>query len=64
MILWPGVLLTAVLDGITINGIYNSQLLQVVKWDNTTITMCCFEGGDIYTVSHAFLLGVYGPHTQ
>ena len=33
MLLWKSVLLTAVLDGLTKEGIYNIQLLRVLSWD-------------------------------
>ena len=45
MILWPGVRLTAVLDGLSKEGIYNSQLLRVTEWDSTHVKLVCVEGG-------------------
>ena len=54
MILWPGVRLTAVLDGLSKEGVYNSQLLRVVDWDSSHIKLVCVEGGQAFTVTHAF----------
>ena len=54
MILWPGVRLTAVLDGLSKEGIYNSQLLRVKDWDSTHVKLVCVEGGQAYNVTHAF----------
>ena len=54
MILWQGVILTAVLDGITKDGVYNSQLLRVDSWDSKFISLTCVEGGASYSLSHTF----------
>ena len=54
MILWPGVCLTAVLDGMTKDGIYNSQLLKVERWDSESVKLICAEGGESYTVPLVF----------
>ena len=48
-------LLTAVLDGITKDGIYNSQLLKVEDWGEGWIKVRCIEGGECYNVSANFL---------
>ena len=54
MILWQGVMLTAVLDGITKDGVYNSQLLRVDSWDSKLINLTCTEGGSSYSMTHNF----------
>ena len=54
MILWRGVILTAVLDGITKYGVYNSQMLRVESFDSNMIDMVCVEGGASYRVSVNF----------
>ena len=54
MSLWPGVLITTVLDGLPKEGIYSSQLLGVITWDANTISLTCAEGGQLYSVTHAF----------
>ena len=54
MVLWKGVSLTAVLDGLSKYGIYDSQLLTVQGWCDKEIKLCCQEGGDLYTVTHVF----------
>ena len=55
MRLWKGVLLTAVLDGLTKEGIYNSQLLKVISWDKKNITLQCIEAGREYDLTHGFV---------
>ena len=54
MILWPGVRLCAVLDGLSKEGIYNSQLLRVVSWGSGKIELVCVEGGQTHRVTLAF----------
>ena len=59
MVLWPGVVLTAVFDGMTKEGIYNSQLLRLESWKGSkdsegNIRLTCVEGGDEYCVTHGF----------
>ena len=54
MILWPGVPLTAVLDGLTGCGIYNSQPQTVQGWDQKNVELKCSEGGVTYTITHEF----------
>ena len=54
MILWPGVPLTAALDGLSRCGIYNSQLLTVQGWDQKNVELKCAEGGAIYNITHEF----------
>ena len=47
MILLPGVCLTAVLDGITKEGIYKNQLFRVQDWDSNSAKLVCAEGGSL-----------------
>ena len=54
MVLWSNVVLTAVLDGITKDGVYNSQLLRVDSWESKWINLTCAEGGAFYSVTHKF----------
>ena len=54
MIRWPGIMITAVLDGITKDCIYNSQMLRVVAYDANMIDLMCAEGGGSYRVGHNF----------
>ena len=54
MILWPGVRLCAVLDGLSKEGIYNSQLLRVVSWTGGMIDLVCTEGCQSHRVTIAF----------
>ena len=54
MVLWKGVPLTAVLDGLSKCGIYNSQLLTVQGWSDKDIEVVCQEGGQKYTVTYEF----------
>ena len=42
------------LDGMTKEGIYNSQLLGIGSWCEGNIRLTCVEGGDEYCVSHGF----------
>ena len=55
MILWKSVPLTAVLDGLSKYGIYNSQLLIVQGWCEKEIKLVCQEGGQHYTVTYDVL---------
>ena len=50
ILVWPGVVLTAVLDGISRFGIYNAQLLIVQGWSGDSLRLRCQEGGEDYTV--------------
>ena len=54
MVLWQGVPLTAVLDGLSKYGIYNNQLLTVKTWDEKSLQVECQEGGELYEISHDF----------
>ena len=54
MVLWKGVPLTVVLDGLSKYGIYNSQLLTVQGWCDKEVKLCCQEGGQHYTVTYDF----------
>ena len=47
---WPGVVLTAVLDGISRFGIWNAQLLIVQGWSGDSLRLRCQEGGEDYEV--------------
>ena len=51
---WPGVVLTAVLDSVSRSGIYNAQLLVVRGWTDTTLQLQCQEGGQEYEVPRAW----------
>ena len=55
MILWLGFPLIAVLDGISKIGIYNSQQLEVMGWDESTVSLRCSEGGREYKVAKGFV---------
>ena len=46
--------MTAVLDGLSRCGIYNSQLLTVQSWDQKNVELKCSEGGVTYSVTHEF----------
>ena len=54
MVLWKGIPLTAVLDGLSKYGIYNSQLLTVQGWCDKEITLVCQEGGQHSTMTYEF----------
>ena len=41
IVVWPGVVLTAVLDGISRFGIYNAQLLIVQGWSDDALRLRC-----------------------
>ena len=46
--------MTAVLDGLSRCGIYNSQLLTVQSWDEKHVELKCSEGGVTYNITHEF----------
>ena len=46
--------MTAVLDGLSRCGIYNSQLLTVQSWDQNNVELKCSEGGVSYSITHEF----------
>ena len=47
---WPGVVLTAVLDSVSRHGIWNAQLLVVSGWSGDQLRLTCQEGGTSYEV--------------
>ena len=50
IIVWPGVILTACLESVSKHGIYNSQLLRVVRWSAEGLELECTESAQRYTV--------------
>ena len=54
MLLWAGVPLIAVLSEVSKHGIYNSQFLTVVGYDDGSLELECAEGGARYTVCHTW----------
>ena len=52
--IWPGTVLTAVLDSLSKHGIYNAQLLRVLGWTDHTLSLECCEGGEQYEVPRAW----------
>ena len=41
IIVWPGVILTACLESVSKHGIYNSQLLRVIRWSSEGLELQC-----------------------
>ena len=47
---WEGIVLSAVLDSISRQGIYNAQLLRITGWGEDTLDLQCRESAQTYSV--------------
>ena len=54
IIVWKGVILAAVLDSVSRQGIYNAQLLRITGWDLDNLELVCTESGEMYSVPLAW----------
>ena len=50
IIVWHGIILTAVLDSVSKYGIYNAQLLRIEAWTEENLELRCTESNEVYSV--------------